>query len=440
MRRIGAKESGIGLIVGSRRRGRRPLVILSKDSPQALGRFPWPLVLSLALAQLVAWGIFYYAFAILIGPMGVEFGWSGAQMNGALSCGLGTTGLVSYGIGRWIDRRGGRALMVLGSLLGAVLLALWSQITNLWQLYAIWVGMGVVGAMVLYDPVFAVVARALPTDYRRAITAITLLGGLASTVFIPMTHALVDAFGWRHALLFLALIELPLCAGIPLALLPTKEPASAQVSALKTRLIGGGIAHVARHPVFWLLIASYVSFNFLYTALLFNLIPILRERGFTTESAIAVYAFIGPSQVAGRIAMLMMERLFTVTVAGLAGTLLPVLAMLALIVSEPGSLTPFAFAIAFGAGMGIKTVVQATAAPEYLGHSGYGALQGAILIPVYAAQAISPYTAAVIRQVSGEYRVLEHVLLLSALISAAAFSLAAILASIRRSRSHAGAA
>src|SRR6266851_5508464 len=91
-------------------------------------RFPWELVLALALAQLVAWGVLYYAFAILMGPMGADFGWSKTEMSGALSLGLAVTGVASYSVGRWIDRHGGRALMAAGSLFGSVLLVLWSQI------------------------------------------------------------------------------------------------------------------------------------------------------------------------------------------------------------------------------------------------------------------------------------------------------------------------
>ncbi|MGH9314069.1 MAG: MFS transporter [Vicinamibacterales bacterium] len=397
------------------------------DTPAA-ARFAWAVVLALALAQLVAWGTLFYAFAILIEPMGAEFGWSKTEMSGALSLGLGITGCASYVVGRWIDRHGGRFLMTLGSLLGAILLILWSQITELWQLYAIWAGIGAVSAMVLYDPVFAVVARAFPADYRRAITTITLLGGLASTVFIPLSQNLVELLGWRHALLALAAIELPLCAGIPWVLLRGRERATAAATLSTENPSAGVVGRALRQPTFWLLVVSYVSYALFYTALLFNLIAMLHERGFTTGQAVAVYAFIGPAQVVGRIAMLVMERILTVTVAGLAGTMLPVFAMVVLGVSDPGSLSVFAFAIAFGAGMGIKTIVQATAAPEFLGREGYGALQGAILMPVYAAQAISPFAAAMIWQIGGGYHLVEQVLLSSALVSAVAFALAAILA------------
>jgi hypothetical protein len=85
----------------------------------------------------------------------------------------------------------------------------------------------------------------------------------------------------------------------------------------------------------------------------------------------------------------------------------------------------FVFAIAFGTGMGIKTIVQATAAPEFLGRAAYGALQGALMFPVYLAQALSPFLAAAIWQIDGRYGLLQVLLLAMAALSAAAFLLAA---------------
>jgi len=421
---------------GGRHRGR---LTLRPGAVAVSGRFPWPLVLALALAQLVAWGTFYYAFAILMTPMGAEFGWSKTAMNGALSLGLAVTGLASFGIGRRIDRHGGRVLMTLGALFGAVLLVLWSQITALWQLYVLWVGIGAVCATILYDPVFAVVARAFAADYRRAITTITLLGGLASTVFIPATQALVAFFGWRHALLGLALIELPICAGIPWILLRGRETAVAATAVSTESRSVGIVARAMRQPVYWLLVASFISFALFYTALLFNLVPLLRERGFTTGQAVAVYACIGPSQVAGRIVLLTLERWLTATIAGIVATALPVAALVILGATAPDSLSVYVFAVAFGAGMGIKTIVQATAAPEFLGREGYGALQGSIMTPIYAAQAMSPFAAAMIWQFGGGYDLLERVLLLCAVVSAVAFALAAFLASKLPSRLRPGA-
>jgi MFS family permease len=285
--------------------------------------FPWGLVLALALAQLVAWGTLYYAFAIVMAPMGAELGWSKAAMNGALSLGLAVTGVAAVGVGRWIDRHGGRTLMTVGSLIGAVLLILWSQVTALWQLYAIWVGIGLVSATVLYEPVFAVVARVLPNEYRRAITTITLLGGLASTAFIPLTQGLVDLLGWRHALLVLAAIELPLCAGIPWLLLRGRETRPMAPASPAPKPGTDIVRRAMAHSTFWLLVATFVCTTLLHTALLFNLVPMLGEHGLTIGEAVAVYAVIGPAQVAGRVALLTLERVITVSIAGLVGAVCP---------------------------------------------------------------------------------------------------------------------
>ena len=179
------------------------------------------------------------------------------------------------------------------------------------------------------------------------------------------------------------------------------------------------------HPVFWLLALSFVSYAFLFTSLIFNLVPMLRESGYTTGEAVAAYACIGPSQLAGRVAVLTLERFISLTVAGLIGTLFPVFAMIILMTLQPHSPLVIVFAVSFGIGMGIKTIVQATAAPEFLGRAGYGALQGALMFPVYLAQAVSPFLAAWIWQLDGQYELLQVVLLAMAGISAAAFVLAA---------------
>ena len=394
------------------------------DATEASSRFPLGLVSAIGVGQIVAWGSFYYVFVSLTDPMAAEFGWSKPQINGALSVVLAVTGLCSYTRGRWVDRYGGRRMMMSAAFAGAALLVAWSRIGALWQLYAIGVGIGVISAMLLYDAAFAVVARMLGSEYRRAIVVITLFGGLASTVFVPLTQFLVDTFGWRDALRVLALIQLPICAGIPYVMLRGRE-APPPVSTVHGGIVLPSIRPALAQPVFWLLAISFVSFAFMFTSLVFNVVPMLRENGYTTSQAVAVYACIGPSQLAGRIAVLTLERFMSITVAGVIGTLFPVVAVILMITLRPDSPLVFAFAIAFGTGMGVKTIVQATAAPEFLGRARYGALQGALMFPVYLAQAGAPLLAALIWQIGGNYDLLELVLLASAAVSAVSFVLAA---------------
>jgi MFS family permease len=395
------------------------------DAAPATSRFPYPLVCALGVGQIVAWGSFYYVFVSLTDPMSAEFGWTKTQISGALSVVLAVTGLCSYARGRWVDRYGGRRMMTVAAFAGAAPLIAWAHVSELWQLYAISVGIGVVSAMTLYDAAFAVVARMFGADYRRAITVITLFGGLASTVFVPSTTFLVDSHGWRDALRILAVIQLPFVAGIPYLLLRDRENSTPEQATARAATGGVSIRPVLVHPVFWLLVLSFVSFAFMFTSLVFNIVPMLRESGYTTGEAVAAYALIGPAQLAGRVAILTLERFISLTAAGVIGTLFPVVAVLILIALPAHSPFVFVFAVAFGTGMGIKTIVQATAAPEFLGRAGYGALQGALMFPVYLAQAVSPLLAAWIWQLHGDYDLLEIVLVIAAGVSTAAFVLAA---------------
>ena len=388
-------------------------------------RFRWGLVLPLAFGQLVSWGSLYYAFAVIAGPMSLDLGWSKPEVNGALSVGLGCTGIASFFAGRAIDRYGGRALMTLGSTAAALLLLMWSWIDALWQLYVIWGLMGMVFSTVLYEPVFAVMARELRDDYRRGIIVITLLGGLASTVFIPLTHVLVESLDWREALRVLALIQIPFGIVLHWFVLPGSG-AGTTLARAATRP-KGGVWKAARTPVFWLLAISYAAHSFMFTTVSFHILPLLTERGFAMAAAVAAYSIVGPSQVAGRMAVYALERRIKVSLAGTVATALPVAGIICLMLAQPGTPFLYVFAVLYGAGMGIKTIVQATAAPEFLGREGYGALQGTFAGINYAIQAATPFATALLWQATGRYDTVLWLLLAITAMSAAAFAGAVLL-------------
>ena len=391
-------------------------------------RMPWRTVTALAVSQLVAWGILYYAFAVIQASMGRELGWSLPQMNGAFSLALCIGGLSAYHVGRHIDRQGGRRVMFGGALIAALALCGWSQVIALWQFYLVMVVIGVAASMTLYEAAFAVVARLAPHDYRRGITTITILGGLASTCFIPLTHYLVEQAGWRPTLLIYVGVIVLVCAAIPLLVLsPALRGTSVKVEQRDNARVFDA---VKRMPVFWLLIVAYVSHAFFYTALLFNLLPFLAERGFSSAAAVGVYMLIGPAQVAGRVALLTIDRNMSTALAGLIATAVPVAAVLLLAFVAPGGLSGFAFAVLFGFSMGVKTVVQATAAPEFLRQQSYGALQGLIALPVALAMASAPFISALLWTHGGSM-LLASVLTVLAILSFVSFALAARLSSAR---------
>jgi thiamine transporter ThiT len=350
--------------------------------------------------------------------MAAEMGWSSPAVNGALSAGLAATGFASFFAGRAIDIYGGRVLMTAGSTAAALLLLAWSQATELWQLYAVWIAMGAVFSTVLYEPVFAVMARELKDDYRRGIITITLLGGLASTAFIPLTQFMVDVSDWRRALTSLAAIQIPF--GIILHWLVLGQASTPEIIT-KASVPKGRVSKALATPVFWLLALSYGGHAFMFTGLTFHIIPLLTERGFALPMIIAAYTLVGPFQVIGRIAVFALERHIDARLAGIAGTSLPVIGLVLLMLATPGSPLLYWFAIFYGGGMGIKTIVQATAGPEFLGREGYGALQGTFAGINFAIQAATPFALAVLWSLMGGYDQVIWILFAGAALSALAF-------------------
>src|SRR5207244_7697118 len=125
--------------------GRRRLTGLD-DRSEVIARrtsipYPWLLVITLGFTETVSWGVLYYAFGVFVGPMQDELGWSRAEITGAFSLALVVLGVSGVAVGHWLDRRGPRLLMTSGSVLGLLIMLVWSQVRDLSAFYALWIAM-----------------------------------------------------------------------------------------------------------------------------------------------------------------------------------------------------------------------------------------------------------------------------------------------------------
>lgn len=357
-------------------------------------------VVWLSLAQLVSWGSLFYTFALLMGPVERELGIGRAQSSLAFSLALLAEGLCAYAVGRWIDRGHERAVMTGGSLLAGACLAAHSAVTSLAGFYLVWTGIGVAMAGTLYAPVFAIVTRRFPQDFRRAIITMTFLGGLASTVFIPLTAALIAGLGWRPALWVLAAFHWLLCAPLHARLLrgapsTVAHPEATQASAKSQ--------HAALRPLLtskvFLLIGVFTVISMGVTAALpAHMVSLLRERGLPEALVIAIPACIGVLQVFGRALLYVFEHRFDVHRANrLIPCLIP--AGMAVLLAAPWimQLSPAAgvaslvlFVALFGMGNGMVTIVKGTAIAEYVSREHVASLNGALGFPLALARAGAP--------------------------------------------------
>jgi hypothetical protein len=172
---------------------------------------------ALGVAQIIAWGSLHYSIAVLAQPMARTLEVGVPTVLAAFSGALLASGLASPLTGRLLDRHGGRLIMAAGSLLAAASLGLIALASHPAVFISGWILAGVAMAATLYDAAFATVVALSGGRHRQALTALTLLGGLASTVFWPLTYVLDQTWGWRAALAVFAALHLLVCAAAPVA-------------------------------------------------------------------------------------------------------------------------------------------------------------------------------------------------------------------------------
>ncbi|MFG1465907.1 MFS transporter [Xanthobacter sp. DSM 24535] len=386
-------------------------------------------ITGLGIGQVCSWGSLYYSFPLIAEAMGRDLGWSKPQMYGAATLGLVLAGIASYPIGNAIDRGHGRLVMAAGSVMAGLFLLAWSQVEGLLAFYICVAGIGILQAATLYEPAFAVVARRSGTvGARSGITALTLWGGFASTVFIPLVQFLLDGFGWRGTLMVLAAINLVLCAGVYAAVIDPAADHPEHAHAKGGPSAGWSVVRmVMRQPAFWALAVAFTAYSGTFSAFTFHLYPLLVERGFDTGTVVSAMAIIGPAQVAGRIAIWMFAPKASVRLIGCCVVLAFPLALIVLEAAPPSFAIVACVAALYGGANGIMTIVRGLAVPEMVTREAYGAVNGALAAPATVSRAIAPVGAAALWAWSGSYDPVLFAAIAGALILVAGFWTAAIL-------------
>lgn len=362
---------------------------------------------ALGAAQICSWGTLFYGFPLIAEAMRTDLGWSKTELYGAATCGMLLAGMAAYPVGVGIDRGYGRYLMAGASVTAGMLLVVWSQVTNLVAFYAVLAVLGCMQAATLYEPGFAVIARRVgPLDARRGITTLTLWGGFASTVFIPVIQFMIDTQGWRGALLGMAAVNIAVCGSLNfLAIDPRKDAPVRLRRPDESAPLSGRMAVRAamRKPAYWGLMLAWVSYAATFSSLSYHFYPLLLERGLDSSGVVTVLAVIGPAQVAGRTMIRTFATEMPVRKLGSVIVIVFPLALIGFALAPPQVAVIATIAAFYGAANGMVTIVRGMAVPEMITREAYGAVSGSLVAPMNMMQALSPLAAAFIWQASGGY-------------------------------------
>jgi MFS family permease len=378
-------------------------------------------VACLSVAQLVSWGVSYHLIAVFGESIAADLGWSRPLAYGGLTLALVVTGVCSPLAGSAIDRLGGRPAMVAGSLFNALGCVGVAMAHHLPLYYAAWVSLGIGMRLTLYEAAFAALARISGPEARRPMSQITLLGGLASTVFWPIGHALGERLGWRGALIAyaaLALLTVPLHLTLPSARHreaaegPGRGHEAPLARTRRQRAIAGSL---------YALIATLAGF--LNSGISPHLISVLTGFGLTASLAVWIASLRGLGQSSARVWEILFGRRIPPLTLNLLGVLLLPVCFAAGLLSGGFVVAAAALAFLSGAGNGILAITRGTL-PLVLFHPRtYGAVTGRLLVPSLVLSAAAPITYAFVIDRGGETGALYLSIVLASLALAAALAL-----------------
>ncbi|MBZ6392076.1 MFS transporter [Pantoea dispersa] len=361
----------------------------------------------IGMTQLINWGITFYMPGVFGTAIMADTGWSSVLTFSGLTIAMLVMGFISPLIGPLMARTGGRTLMMAGTLaiiLSCFLMA-FTRSTASW--IAVWLLMGAGMRLALYDAAFALLVETAGAGARRAVSLVTLLGGLASAVFWPAGAALLHITGWRYAVIVYG------CAGIVSLLFLSAIPAgnrSQPPVAGQPTFPAIGKAEDRKAFISGLWYATLIALiSFVSTGVSTHFPQILAAYGMP--------AVTGMLWGGGQVSVRLLDVAYGANTSALrlslvTGVLLPV----CFLVGLAGNVTPVAaaiFILGYGAVNGMSTVVKALLPLVLFDPKHYARRTGVLLSPAFFLAAVAPSAYAILLERYGT----SGTLLLSAIIT-----------------------
>ena len=347
------------------------MTILPKSAIPAL------VIWALGLTQIIGYGTLYYSFSALAPSMARDFGWSEEWVYGVLSGSLLVGGLVAPISGSWADKFGAAKVMIWGSVAAAAALALCAlapeRITFVLGLVAI----EVASAFVLYSTAFAALAQVSGQGAQRSITHLTLIAGFASTIFWPLTATLHDVMSWREIYLIFAGMNLAVCLPVHVWLASHTRRQQAAPTPVMAPEAAPMVPPGDEGKAQLLMLLGFAMLSLVSSAILVHMIPTLAALGLGA-SGVFVTTLFGPAQVLSRLVNMQFGKGLSQPALAVFAAVLQPLALIVLVISAPSPIGAGAFAVMFGLGNGLLSIVSGTLPLVLFGRSGYGKRLGVI--------------------------------------------------------------
>lgn len=386
----------------------------------------------LSATVMVGFGVILYGFSVYATDQAAGAEFSKTVLSLAYGGSVFVGGLLALPVGRFADKHGVRLIVGAGALLGCVGLIAFSISIQPWHVIAAWwLFLGPAQAMIYYEPAYVAINQwSAPHDRVHTLATITLVGGLAGIVFIPLAAHLVSLLSWRPTVFLLGLLLLGIGGSSALFALPQWRGNLAGTTNAPERLdlVSGFI----RDRRFLLYSAALMLILLATQGVIVHRVARFEEIGYSLATVAFWAAVASAMSLPGRwIAPRLAHRFGSTRVQAVIAVI--VAFSVALMVYDAPSWQMIGHFSLFGLAFGALLPLRAMAMGGWFAGPNYGRIMGTQWTGVVLVSATGPILVGVLRDTTGGYQ--APFVLLAALYLAAA---AAIVASDRVQPNHLG--
>ncbi len=373
-------------------------------------------IVPLSATVMVGFGVILYGFSVYATDQAAGAEFSKTVLSLAYGGSVFVGGLLARPVGRLADKHGVRGIVGAGAVLGSVGLAAFSISDQTWQVVAAWwLLIGPAQAMIYYEPAYVAIHQwSSASDRARTLGAVTLIGGLAGIVFIPLAAWLIALLDWRSAVLVLALVLLVVGGLTALFALPRRRSDVVTLPEVSISISG-----LLRDRRFLLYTLALMLILLATQGIIAHRVARFSEVGFSLTTVALWAAVASAMSLPGRwIAPILAERFGATRIQ--AGVALIVTFSITLMVDGTTSWQMighfFLFGLAFGALLPLRAMVMS----DWFSGPTYGTIMGTQWTAVVLVAATGPVLVGVLRDATGGYRSSIVVLTMLFLLAAAA--------------------
>ncbi len=341
---------------------------------------------------MIGWGTSFTALTVLGTQIARDLSMAREAVFGSLSIMLLVSAVVAPRVGRFIDAEGARDLMLPGTLVGAVSLLVVGASQGPWSFWFGWALFGLTVAMMLNNAAVPALVQIAGPDSRRAVSAYTIVTGVTSAVFLPLTDWLAARYGWRHTMLLFSLMYVVICLPVLLMVLPQTKPERPVATSSGGEAISwdGVLPTNWRRTGFWLVALWMAMQGLMAWGFNVQVVDILTGGGLTRDQAIGVWMLSGPSQAVARLGDLASGGRSGILRMALIASASAVFGFSGGLVFGVSTLTATTLAICFGVSQGLYAVARSLLPLRLFGLRTFGTTMGYLALPLNVVSALAP--------------------------------------------------